>query len=206
MHVKRQKVNKSWPIPRKGTKYVVVTSHEKKNGVPILIIVRDILKLAKNRKEVKKILSQKIVSLNGKNVNKDNQVAVPFDIITIGKKKYELSFSENRKFTVKETDKTEKVLKVTGKKILKNKKVQLNLIYGKNIISDEKVEVGNSVIIKENKIVKILPVEVGKTAVVISGKHIGREGEIKKIEDKIAVLNSKGENINVPIKIIMVIK
>ncbi len=206
MHLKRQKVNTAWPIPRKGTKYVVVTSHEKNNGIPILIILRDILKLAKNRKEVKKILNQKTVSLNGKAVHKDNQVAVPFDIITIRKKKYELVFSEKGKFTVKETEKTEKTIKVTGKKILKNKKTQLNLLYGKNIISDEKVKVGNSVVIKENKITKVIPIEIGKSAVVLSGKHIGKEGEIKKIEGKIAVLHSKGENINVPIKNMMVIK
>jgi small subunit ribosomal protein S4e len=206
MHVKRQKAQKSWPIPRKGTKYVIVTSHEKTKGIPILIILRNMLKLAKNRKEVKKILNQKSVALNGKAIHKDNQVAVPFDIISVGNKSYELKFTEKGKFDIAETSKKERVLKVTGKKILRNKKIQLNLLYGKSVLYQEKVKVGSSVVIKEGKIIKTIPFETGKTAVVLSGKHIGKEGEIKSIKDKIAVLNSQGKNINVPIKSLMAVK
>lgn len=206
MHMKRQKIEKSWPISRKGTKYVVISSHEKSKGIPILIIIRDIMKLAKNRKEVKKILNQKTVSLNGKTVIKDNLSVLPFDILKIRDKKYEVVFSEKGKFSVKETRRDESILKVISKKILKGKKIQLNLIYGKNIISEENVPVGSSVVIKDKKIIKIIPLEVGRDVAVISGKYKGREGEIKSINDKIATLSSNKEEINVPIKNIMAVK
>ena len=53
MHLKRQNTPKSWPIHRKGTKYIVRPQFNPRKGVPILILLRDMLKVAKNRKEVK---------------------------------------------------------------------------------------------------------------------------------------------------------
>ena len=53
MHLKRQKIPKKWPVPRKGTTYVVKPSFNLKHGIPILVILRDILGLAQNKKEVK---------------------------------------------------------------------------------------------------------------------------------------------------------
>lgn len=206
MYVKRQTVAKTWPIPRKGTKYLVAPSHNKKNGIPILVLLRDVLKIAKNRKEVKRILNQELISVNSKTVKKDNLSVLPFDIVKIGEKSYELGFSEKRKFMLKETKREEKILKVVGKTILKEKKIQLNLLYGKNVITDEKANTGDSVIIKDKKVEKVLPLEKGREAVVFSGKYKGKEGEIEVIEGKIATLFHKEEKINVPVKNIMVVK
>ena len=122
MYVKRQTVEKSWPIPRKGTKYIVVASHDKKNGLPLLIILREMLRVAKNRKEARKILNLGVVSVNDKIVRKENFSVLPFDIIKMGEKSYELVFSEKGKFKVEETTRKELTLKVVNKKILKGKK------------------------------------------------------------------------------------
>jgi small subunit ribosomal protein S4e len=206
MYMKRQTVNKSWPIARKGTKYLIVPSHEKKNGIPILIILRELLKIAGNRKEVKKILNQGLVSVNGKVIRKENLSILPFDLLKIGEKDYELSFSNKGKFTVKETKRKERVLKVVDKRTIKKKKIQLNLLYGKNIITDKKVNVGESVVLDEKKVVKVLPIEKGKSVVVFAGKYKGREGKIDKIENKIATISYEDKKINVPIKNVMVIK
>ena len=101
MYLKRQKASNYWPIPRKGTKYLVVPSHHKKQGVPVLIILRELMKVASNRKEAREIIKKELVKLNGKIVKQENMSVVPFDIIEIGNKKYELGFSESRKFIIK---------------------------------------------------------------------------------------------------------
>lgn len=208
MHIKRHTIERSWPIPRKGSKYIVVTSHDKKNGLPLLIILRDILKLAKNKKEVKKILNSGLVLVNDKTIKKENFSVMPFSNIKIGEKDYGFVFSDKGKFIIQESEKKERVFKVTGKKLLKNKKVQLNLIYGNNIIFNEKlkINIGDSVVIDKGKIVKVLPAEKGKEVVVLSGKYRGRKGEIEKIEDETVILSCKDEKINVPIKSILVVK
>jgi len=204
MYVKRQTIAKTWPISRKGTKYVVRASHEKRRGIPLLIILRDMLKIAENRKEVRKILQEKKISVNEKIARKENLSVLPFDIIKVGEKNYEIGFSGKGRFMIKETARKENILKITGKKILKKGKIQLNLLYGKNILTDKKVNTGDSIIVEDKKIVKVLVLEKGKNAVVFSGKYKGREGKIERIDEKIATLTCEDEKINVPVKNIMV--
>lgn len=206
MHIKRQTINKSLPIPRKGTKYIVVASHNKKNGIPLLIILRDILKIGENRREIKAILNSGAVFINDKVTKKENFSVLPFDILKVGEKIYELTFSDKGKFMVKESAKKEKILKVISKKILKKKKIQLNLMYGWNIITNEKVGTGDSVVVDKNKIVKIIPLEKGREAVIFKGKNKGKHGKIDKIENKIASLACENETINIPVENILVVK
>jgi ribosomal protein S4E len=44
-HLTRQEVPREWPIPRKGSVYVVRPDKEIEKGIPILILLRDVLKL-----------------------------------------------------------------------------------------------------------------------------------------------------------------
>ena len=53
MHQSRQKATTRLPIRRKGTQYVAVASSSLENSVPVVIAVRDILNLARTKKEVK---------------------------------------------------------------------------------------------------------------------------------------------------------
>lgn len=205
MHLKRQDTPKSWPIERKGTKYIVKPSHNKKNALPLLIVLRDMLKIARNRKEARQILSQGTVLINNIPIKNEDFSVLPFDSIKIGNKNYKLGFSEKGDFALKEGEK-EIILKVVGKKILKGGKMQLNLLYGKNIISEKKVSTGCSIAIKENKIVEILPLEKGREVIVFSGKYKGKEGKIEGLDKKIANISCKGKKINAPLKMVMVIK
>ena len=47
--MKRQMAPKNWPIQRKGTTFVVKGDEK---GVPILIALRDMLKISKNKPKV----------------------------------------------------------------------------------------------------------------------------------------------------------
>lgn len=210
MHLKRHKAPKSWPIKRKGTKYVVNTSPK---GVPMLLILRDMLKLAQNKSEVKKAIHNKQILLNEKLSNDEKNNALLFDTITIIplKKHYRVEMSEKGKFElkeIKENETKEKVSKIIGKKKLKQGKIQLNLSDGRNFISDIKCNTNDSVIVnfKGKKIEKCLPLKEKARAFIFEGKHIGKTGTIEKIipEQKMAQLESHGEKINVLIKQLIV--
>ena len=105
-----------------------------------------------------------------------------------------------------------KIYKIISRKLLSKGKTQLNLMQGKNIVSDEKVKTGDSVILnlKDNKIVKILTMEKGKIGFALKGKHMGNSGEIIEIMKRggktIAKIKSKKGNINVWIKNIIVLE
>ncbi|MEA3329390.1 MAG: hypothetical protein U9Q06_01470, partial [Nanoarchaeota archaeon] len=152
-YIKRQNISKTWPIMRKGTKYVVMPSHAKKQGIPLLIIMRDILEFVKTRKELKKIIYEEKVLVNGKIVREENLALVLFDNLSLPllKKNYKLTLGENKKIKLDEIKGIEagkKISKVIGKKILKGNKTQINLLDGRNLLTDEKIKVGDSVLVK----------------------------------------------------------
>lgn len=215
MHLKRQKVPKNWPIHRKGTTYVVRPNFSLNKGIPILIILRDILKVAQNRKEVKKILISKQILLNDKIVKDEKHNALLFDVVKIIplKKSYRIEIFENKKFGLKEIKDIEsksKIAKVVNKKILKGGKTQLNLSDGNNFISKLKCKTNDSVIInfKKKEIEGCIPLKEKTKVIVFDGKHSGKKGVIHKIDtkNKITEIIVEKNKINVLIKQLMVVK
>lgn len=185
MHQTRNEVLKAWPIPRKGTRFVVVPEHNKKDGIPILIILRDILELAKTRTEVKRILRSEKIKVNGKVIKEEKFPLSLLDIISVENKSYKIIL-KNLKFELEETKEHAKISKIIDKKILGKGKVQINLGDGRNFISKDKLSVGDSVVFdfNEKKISKILPLKQGSSVIVISGSHRGEDGKIEKIDEE----------------------
>lgn len=211
-HLKRQKVPKNWPIHRKGTAFVVKPMS---GEIPILVIMRDILKIAQNRKEVKKAIHMKNLLINGRAIRDDKEGASLYDVLTIvpSKKSYKIDLSQNGKFDVVEIDEKDagkKITKVVDKKILKGKKVQLNLKDGNNFLSDVKCTTNDSVIIdfKSKKIEKCLELKEKANVIIFAGKHAGKKGSIEELisEKKMAKLKAGEDSINVLIKQLMVVE
>jgi len=214
-HLKRQFAPKSWPIPRKGTTFVIKPNFGLSKGIPLLIVLRDMLKIVQNRKEAKKAIHFKNIFVNGREAKDEKDGILLFDVITIvpSKKNYKLSVSLKGKFEleeIKEVESNHKISKVIGKKILKGKKVQLNLSDGRNFLSDAKCKTNDSVLIdfKNNKLEKCLPLKEDSNVFVFAGKHSGAIGKIEKInkERKMATIESHQEKINILIKQFMVIE
>ncbi|MDO8528321.1 MAG: hypothetical protein Q7S06_00325 [Nanoarchaeota archaeon] len=211
-HLKRQQSPKSWPVVRKGTKYLV---KPKSNGIPMLIILRDMLEVAQNRKEVKRAINMKNILLNQKQVKDEKNSAVLFDTISVipTKKNYRITFSEKGRFQldeIKENETNNKIAKIINKKMLKGKKTQINLSDGRNFLSDLKCNVNDSVLVnlKEKKIEKCIPLKEKSNIFVFEGKHVGKQGIIEKIipEQKMVEADVKGNKIQVLIKQLMVIE
>ena len=215
MHLKRQKAPKNWPITRKGTKYVVRPSFDIQKAIPILVILRDVLEIAQNRKEVKKAIHMKNILLNNKIIIDEKIPCFLFDVIKIvpTKKYYRINLSENGKFKVEEINENEsnhKISKILGKKIIKRKKIQINLSDGRNFLSDIKCKINDSILIdsEKKKIEKCLPLKEKSEAIVYLGKYAGKKGIIEKIDskNKIVELRINKEKNNILIKQLMVIK
>lgn len=213
-HLKRHAVPKSWPIRRKGTAFVVGSNLGSSDSLPVLIILRDVLKVAQNRKEAKKMIHMKSVLLNGKQIRDEKDGVLLFDVITLvpSKKNYRLTMLKNEKFgmeEIKESEADTKIAKIINKKVLKGKKIQLNLSDGRNFLSSIKCRVNDSVLInlKGKKIEKCLPLEEKSEVIVFAGKHSGQKGKITEIksEGKIVEITNKEGKINALIKQVMAI-
>jgi small subunit ribosomal protein S4e len=217
MYLKRNKIEKFWPVPRKGTKYIAVPSHNHKQSIPLLVVMRDVLGIVKTKKELKKAINEKQILINHKIVRETNFPICLFDKLSLPKlkKHFRMTLSENKKMTFEEISEKEaerKTFKVIGKKILSGNKQQLNLMHGKNLLTDEKTNIGDSVVFdfKHNKIVKTLPLEKGQNILVIRGLHAGISGKIEELmtrgDKQLAKIVSKKEKINVWTKNILAVE
>ncbi|MEO0238267.1 MAG: hypothetical protein ABIN35_08560, partial [candidate division WOR-3 bacterium] len=63
-----------------GTKYVVRAIDNPNNSVPVLVAVRDILKLARSAREVQKMINSKILKINGRPVKDWHETIKLFNI------------------------------------------------------------------------------------------------------------------------------
>lgn len=217
MYLKRNSIPKFWPIPRKGTKYLAVASHNQEESMPLVVVMREVLKLVKNKKELQRAINEKQIIINHKVIRNVNYPVSIFDVISLPlvKKNFKAQLSEKKKLFFEEiTDKEAetKIFKVLDKKIISGNKIQLNLMNGTNINSNEKANTGDSVIVnlKDKKIIKVIPMEKGKEVFILKGKHAGNHGKIEEIilsgGKSIAKITSDKEKITVWIKNLIAIK
>lgn len=209
-HVKLHAAPKSWPIRRKGKTFVVKGNSK---SIPLLVVLRDLLKLAQTRKEVKSAVHMKHLLISNKPVVDEKKPLELFDTLSIlpAKKYYRVSLSDKGKFEMEEISEKEskfKVSKIVGKKTLKSKKNQVNLFDGRNYLSEVEYKVNDSVLVdlEKNSISKILPLKTGANVLVIAGKHIGEKGKVASIltEEKMVEVESKENKYKVLIKQLMV--
>ncbi len=180
---------KTWNIQRKTHKWAVKASpgpHSRLKSIPLLLVIRDVMKLANSSREAKKILHDGNILVDGV-VRRDYKFPVGvFDVITIPKidLSYRVFLDEKQRLSLRKiSDPEVKLCKITDKTIVKGGNTQLNLHDGSNIISDEySYHSSDSVILSlpERKVVKHITYKPGSLALVIGGAH---SGELATIED-----------------------
>ncbi|MEM5813210.1 MAG: 30S ribosomal protein S4e [Candidatus Aenigmatarchaeota archaeon] len=201
-----------WKIPRRGEKkkYAIAPRpgpHPKDRCIPLGIIIRDYLKLAENLKEAKKV----VVKVDGK-IRRDLKFPVGLmDILEIGDKTYRVVPDPKDYLVLKEVrDGDTKLLQVKGKTYVKGNLVQIHFHDGRNLLvkkDEDNFKTGDVVVwnFKKNKILDVIKLEKGAMVIISHGKNVGKIGTIEKIEIKkslernIAIINSEGKNIEVPL-------
>ena len=192
MHQTRNETITKLPIRRKGTKYIARALHAHKNAVPVVIAVRDMLKLAKTLKEVQHMIKNKALKINGR-VVEDYRDSIKLFNIFEADKHYELTLLPTGKFAFKDTkNSSTRLCKVTGKRLVNAGMIQLNLHDGSNILSKDKITVGDSLYLDlTSKIKNHVTLDAGKEVFIFSGKYQGQSGKVQKIEDNRAYIKFK---------------
>lgn len=216
MHIKKNVMPATWPVPRKGSKYIAVPTHGFKKGITVLYILRDILKIVRSRREAKYMTMNKMVKVNNKIRIDEAFPVLVFDSITLDKsnKSYRLEMV-NRKFVLKEINKKDaesKIVKIIGKRVISKSKIQMNLEDGQNFITSQKFSVGDSVVIDtiHDKIIKVLPLKEGSKIDVVIGRHSGKSGKIVRFEEltkgKSYLVKFDDGEVSLPLKSILVVE
>ncbi len=198
--LKRKPAPRFWPIHRKEFQWTVKPSagpHSLEKCSPLSLVLRDILGLAKNRKEAKKIISQGKVYVDGKVRRKDTFPVGLMDVISIPdlNKFYRVMPSHKGLFLnpVSKEEASFTLFRVEGKTLVKNGASQIALHDGSNLLAKgEEPESPQKVVYEtfdtlklgfpEKQVLDKLKTKKGNLAVITGGKNIGKYGRIVEIE------------------------
>lgn len=201
--VKRLNTPKFLQIKRKHGTFTVAPRpgpHGKRDCLPLLHIVRDLLDLTDTFREAKKIIGLGYFKVDGKVVK---QVGFPvglMDVLSVEKEKYKKFYRilPDSHYglilhEIPEDEASVKLCRIRGKTTIKGGHLQLNLHDGRNIL----VEVADprspkedvykrmdvlKITLPEQEILKVLPFKEENLALIMSGKNIGQIGKIISIK------------------------
>ncbi len=191
-HLKRLKAPKTWRIERKVAKWTVKPSpgpHPVDRSIPLLIVVRDLLKLADTGREARKIIAAREILVDGR-ARRDYKFPCGFmDVISIPKMNeyYRVLFDSRGVLQLTKIDEERakwKLCRIENKTMVKGGKIQLNLHDGRNIIVEgNEYKTGDvlRISVPEQEILEVIPMEKGNLAMIIGGKHTGQIAEIEEV-------------------------
>ena len=188
-HQKRVAAPTSWPVTRKTHAWVVGANaghHSKETGVPLLVVVRDMLKIANNAREAKRIINEGSVFVDGVARKDYKYLTGLFDIVSLPalNEYYRVLLDDNNRFKLyKESQSVAKLCRINNKTIIKKGAVQLNLHDGTNILASNDYKTFDTILLSlpDRKITKHIPYKPGNLAMVVGGEHSGEIGKIKQI-------------------------
>ena len=187
-HINRLAKSRAIPMPKKGAKWLIKASpgaHSKDESIPLQVLIRDVLHLAEDAREARRIIRTGEVLVDGK-VRKKNDFAVGLmDVVVIpkAKKNYQIYRIGETLQPVEISDESakKKSCRIVNKTVVKGNKVQLNLHDGKNILiekEEDRFRVGDTIIvtIPKYEIDHFIKLEKGTPCYVFKGKHAGAVG------------------------------
>ena len=197
--LKRKPAPKFWPIHRKEFAWVVKPStgpHSLQNSLSLTLVLRDILGVAKTKKEAGMILSQGKVEVDGKVRRRADFPVGLMDIIAMPSvNEYFRIMPSAKGLVLSRIDKDESSFKLARVEniVAAKEGVQVALHDGSNIlvkVADPKnpVEVTHETFdilklgLPEKQVLDKIKTKVGNLAVITGGKNIGKKGKIVDIE------------------------
>ena len=194
-HLKRIASPKAVPVTdRKAHKWMIKSfpgPHPKKHSISLGVLIRDIFKVAKNAREVSKILSNRLVEVDGRVRTEVKFPVGLMDIVSFPKsnKYYRLIVDWKGRLVPLEINKDKaalKILKVVGKCTIPGGKLTVGFHDGRNMIADNHLKVGDSVVASLPKVsIKThLKLHKGARCLVSEGKHAGSIVKLKEIIER----------------------
>jgi small subunit ribosomal protein S4e len=198
--LKRKPAPRFWSVHRKEFLWVVKPSpgpHSLEKCLPLSLVLRDVLGIAKTRKEAKMIIAQGKVYVDGKIKRKDDFPVGLMDVISIPDlNKFFRIMPFHKGLFLNPISKEEasfKLCRVEDKNTVKNGFVQIALHDGSNILvkvadpkNPQEVSYETFDILKlslpEKQVLADLETKKGNLAVITGGKNIGKQGRIVEIE------------------------
>ena len=189
-HQKRLSVPNSWPVERKEQTYTVKAGAgpHGEDGVPVLIVLRDVLGYVDSKKEARYALEQDSVLVNGKALSDEQRPIGMFDILAFTEREefYRVFPGEGGRLAltpIEEAAADSKLAKIIDKRQVPGGDTQLNLHDGRNLLIDdsEAYSPGDSIVIDyDDEVIARFELEEGALVTAVRGQHAGEIGELEE--------------------------
>ncbi len=199
-HLKRLPAPRHWPIKRKVAKFTTKPTagpHSKDRCLTLAILLREMLGHAENMREVKMILSEGQVLVDGR-VRKDPGYPIGLmDVVEVKSSDERFRLLPKRRggfrlVEISEKEKSVKLCRVESKTMIPGGKLQIALHDGRNILLPEGAKPSDykpldtlKISIPDQKIISSIPLDNGAYTIVTQGKNVGIEGRIIAIERRL---------------------
>ena len=188
-HMKRLTMPRSWPLPRKTSVWIQKPNpcgHPLDLCMPMGVILRDVLGVAQNRREAKKILHSKLVKVDGSIETDIGRGVGLMDVLTVGDVSYKCVLDTNGKLRyrmIPAKEASTKICRVMGKTTIKGARTQVHLHDGRNLLFNENPEyrTGDSLVISlpDQEVKSYHKFEEGSIAYLTGGNHIGELATVR---------------------------
>jgi small subunit ribosomal protein S4e len=193
-HLKRLASPRKWPIPRKTNIWVAKPSpgpHSIENGIPLVVGIRDFIKLANTATEARRIIGNGEIQVDGRVTRHYKRPVGLMDVISIPNLKlhYRVLLNSRGKLRFIQIKKDEakwKLVRIENKVIVKGNQTQLNMHDGRNIlVKKDKYKTSDvlKISLPDQKILGQYSFEAGNIAMLIGGHHVGEFATIDKYEE-----------------------
>ncbi|WP_181685427.1 30S ribosomal protein S4e [Halorhabdus salina] len=192
-HQKRLSVPERWPVERKTETFTVSADAgpHGEAGVPLLIVLRDVLGYVDSRKEARFALDQDQVLINGDPEGDETRPVGMFDILAFTEREefYRIFPGDGGRLALTPIDEESaqsKLGKIVEKRQVPGGDVQLTLHDGETLLvgKDDAYTPNDSIVVanEDEKIVAHFTYEEGALVTAVDGQHAGEIGEVETIQ------------------------
>lgn len=219
--LKRQLAPRFWQVNRKSARFILNTMpgpHTRKFSYPIGVVLRDLLHVCSNIREVKRSLNKGLISVDGKMIRHPNFPIGLMDTLEIKPSNQSYRFVPSNgiplyPIKINSNEKNLKLGKIKSKVSSKENLYQYCLHDGRTFLSKESYNVNDTCLIDLPKfgIKNHVQLKDGCTVIVTRGENAGNIGKVEEIKTGSfslpkRVLVSMGEKtVELPIDIVMAI-
>jgi small subunit ribosomal protein S4e len=192
-HLKRIAAPRTWPLLRKEDVFVMRPNPGKvmQLSLPLGFVLKELLHVAQTSMQVKKILAQGVVSIDGIMIKELRYPLGLYQVLTLDKKSYRLSLSTKGSLALiplaSAEDKT--LVRIISKKVLAKGVLSYGMLNGRTIRAAAKsksYQVGDSLVMSlKGDVLEHLPFGKGKLVQFIGGRHIGFVGHVQHIDAQV---------------------
>jgi small subunit ribosomal protein S4e len=183
-HMKRMTAPRSWAVPRKISHWVTKPRpgpHTNVDSMPLLSVVRDMLKLCDNSREARFIIGGRDVQVDGKIVTDYKFPVGLMDVVTLKKanQSYRMLIDYKGRLKLVPIEANEagwKLARIDGKTTVRGGKTQLTLHDGRNILlPKDQYSTGDvlKIDVPAQKIIKAIKLDKGSLVFLVGGSHPG---------------------------------